>query len=175
MCVTCLFLSLFPAPPLPCFPSLSRVVLPVSVEEVSDIYRDITQDYLESNVCLNPVQHIWHLQRMSHRRFMCVVSCGQFAFVWDAYWDRIAFVRELWCWCDRLVLVSVETEPDRALSSAFKSLCHHALNRNHIFCAQVFWCSYSPATPKYQTTFLFSEPRTDIHRHHTLAPFQSLF
>lgn len=46
MCVTCLFLSLFPAPPLPCFPSLSRVVLPVSVEEVSDIYRDITQDYL---------------------------------------------------------------------------------------------------------------------------------
>lgn len=104
-----------------------------------------------------------------------VVSCGQFAFVWDAYWDRIAFVRELWCWCDRLVLVSVETELDRALSSAFKSLCHHALNRNHIFCAQVFWCSYSPATPKYQTTFLFSEPRTDIHRHHTLAPFQSLF
>ncbi len=37
MCLTYLFLSPLPAPPLPCFPSLSRVVLPVSVEEVSVI------------------------------------------------------------------------------------------------------------------------------------------
>lgn len=119
---------------------------------------------------------MWHLQRMSHR-FMCIVSCGQIAFAWDTYWDRMAFVRELWCWCDRLVLVSVETELDRALSSAFKSLCHHALNRNHIFCAQVFFGAvFLHLHFKNQTTFYLVSQEVisiDIIRWHHFRVFST--
>lgn len=93
--------------------SLSRVVLPVSVEEVSIItylpsYPLILWQIIFSKYALNPViltdANVLYFKAK-------VATCWKLSPVHrmqDTYMDRIAFVREHWYWCDRLVVVFAE-------------------------------------------------------------------